>query len=137
MPDSYIVGAGDTFTINLFGKETSAEEATIDREGRLTIGSLKPVTVSGMQYSDVVELIKAKVQQEIIGAEAFVSMGKTRSIRIMVLGEAYKPGAYTVPSLASITHALFVGWYFRNWFVRNIQLKRAAKRSLHSTYITY
>tara|TARA_B100002049_G_scaffold145391_1_gene107953 strand:+ start:613 stop:3294 length:2682 start_codon:yes stop_codon:yes gene_type:complete len=128
VPDSYIVGPGDTFTINLFGKETSAEEVIIDREGRLTISKLKPVTVSGMQYSDVVELIKAKVKQEIIGTEAYVSMGKTRSIRIMVLGEAYKPGAYTVPSLASITHALFVsGGISEIGSLRNIQLKRAGK----------
>ena len=128
VPDSYIVGPGDTFTINLFGKETSAEEVIIDREGRLTISNLKPVTVSGMQYSDVVSLIKAKVKQEIIGTEAYVSMGKTRSIRIMVLGEAYKPGAYTVPSLASITHALFVsGGVSDIGSLRNIQLKRAGK----------
>ena len=128
VPDSYIVGPGDTFTINLFGKETSAEEAMVDREGRLTISKLKPVTVSGMQYSDVVNLIKAKVKQEIIGTEAFVSMGKTRSIRIMVLGESYKPGAYTVPSLASITHALFVsGGISEIGSLRNIQLKRAGQ----------
>ena len=81
-----------------------------------------------MQYADVVQLIKAKVQQEMIGAEAFVSMGKTRSIRIMVLGESYKPGAYTVPSLASITHALFVsGGISEIGSLRNIQLKRAGK----------
>ncbi|WP_346656325.1 SLBB domain-containing protein [Pseudoalteromonas sp. L21] len=128
VPDTYIVGSGDTLTVNLFGKEASTEEATIDREGRLTVGSLKPVTVAGMQYADVVQLIKAKVQQEMIGAEAFVSMGKTRSIRIMVLGESYKPGAYTVPSLASITHALFVsGGISEIGSLRNIQLKRAGK----------
>lgn len=128
VPDSYIVGPGDTFSVSLFGKESSTEEVVIDREGRLTINKLKPVTVSGMQYSDVVELIKAKVKQEVIGTEAFVSMGKTRSIRIMVLGEAYKPGAYTVPSLASITHALFVsGGVSEIGSLRNIQLKRAGK----------
>jgi len=55
-------------------------------------------------------------------------MGKTRSIRIMVLGESYKPGAYTVPSLASITHALFVsGGISEIGSLRNIQLKRAGK----------
>eukprot|EP01093_Parvamoeba_rugata_P011981 TRINITY_DN3420_c0_g2_i1.p1 TRINITY_DN3420_c0_g2~~TRINITY_DN3420_c0_g2_i1.p1 ORF type:complete len:498 (+),score=133.16 TRINITY_DN3420_c0_g2_i1:817-2310(+) len=128
VPDSYIVGPGDTLSVNLFGKETSTEEVTVDREGRLTISNLKPVTVAGMPYIDVVKLIKAKVEQEVIGTEVFVSMGKTRSIRVMVLGEAYKPGTYTVPSLSSITHALFAsGGISDIGSLRNIQLKRAGK----------
>uniref|UniRef100_UPI00387FAFB4 SLBB domain-containing protein n=1 Tax=Pseudoalteromonas mariniglutinosa TaxID=206042 RepID=UPI00387FAFB4 len=128
VPDTYIVGPGDTFTVNLYGKESSTEEVNVDREGRLVIQKLSPITVSGMQYNDVVKLIKTKVKQEIIGTEAFVSMGKTRSIRVMVLGEAYKPGTYTVPALASITHALFVsGGISEIGSLRNVQLKRAGK----------
>ena len=128
VPDTYMVGPGDTFNISLYGKESSTEEVTVDREGRLSLQKLSPVTVTGMQYVDVVKLIKAKVKQEVIGTEAFVSMGKTRSIRIMVLGESYKPGTYTVPALASITHALFVsGGISEIGSLRNIQLKRAGK----------
>lgn len=128
VPDSYIIGPGDTLTINLYGKESSTEEVTVDREGRIALQKLSPVTVTGMQYAEVVKLIKAKVKQEVIGTEAFVSMGKARSIRIMVLGESYKPGTYTVPALASITHALFVsGGISEIGSLRNIQLKRAGK----------
>ncbi|MCK8132682.1 SLBB domain-containing protein [Pseudoalteromonas sp. 2CM28B] len=128
VPNDYIVGTGDTFTVNLYGTDTSSEEVEIDREGRLIIGKLEPVTVAGMQYSEVVKLIKAKVEKEMIGVQSFVSMGKARSIRIMVLGEAHLPGAYTVPALSSITHALFVsGGISEIGSLRNIQLKRAGK----------
>lgn len=128
VPDSYIVGPGDTFTINLYGKESSSEEVEVDREGRLTIDKLQPVAVSGMQYSEVVKLIKTKVEKEMIGTQAFISMGETRSIRVMVLGEAYQSGAYTVPALSSISHALFVsGGISEIGSLRNIQLKRAGK----------
>ncbi|WP_256872126.1 MULTISPECIES: SLBB domain-containing protein [unclassified Pseudoalteromonas] len=128
VPDSYIVGPGDTFTINLYGKESSSEEVEVDREGRLAIDKLQPVSVSGMQYSEVVKLIKVKVEKEMIGVEPFVSMGKTRSIRVMVLGEAYLAGAYTIPALSSISHALFVsGGISEIGSLRNIQLKRAGK----------
>lgn len=128
VPDTYLVGAGDTISVNFFGKETLSEEVTIDREGRLSISNLKPVTVAGMEYRDVVNLIKAKVKNEMIGTDVFVSMGKTRTIRIMVLGEAHKPGAYTVPSLSSITHALFVsGGISEIGSLRKVQLKRAGK----------
>jgi len=128
VPNTYIVGPGDTFTINLYGKESSNEEVEVDREGRLAINKLQPVTVTGMEYSEVVELIKTKVEREMIGVQSFVSMGKTRNIRVMVLGEAYLPGAYTIPALSSISHALFVsGGISEIGSLRNIQLKRAGK----------
>lgn len=128
VPNTYIVGSGDTFSINLYGKESYNGEVTVDREGRLAIDKLQPVNVAGMQYSEVVELIKHKVEQEMIGVKAFVSMGETRSIRVMILGEAYKPGAYTIPSLSSISHALFVsGGLSEIASLRKIQLKRSGK----------
>ncbi|WP_253948867.1 SLBB domain-containing protein [Pseudoalteromonas sp. TB64] len=128
VPNTYIVGPGDTFTINLFGKESSNEEVEVDREGRLAIDKLQPVTVTGMQYSEVVDLINTKVEREMIGVQSFVSMGKTRNIRVMVLGEAYLPGAYTIPALSSISHALFVsGGISEIGSLRDIKLKRAGK----------
>lgn len=128
VPDTYVVGPGDTFTINLYGKTSFNGEVTVDREGRLAIDALLPVNVAGMQYNEVVELVKRKVEQEMIGVKAFVSMGETRTIRVMVLGEAYKPGAYTIPSLSSITHALFVsGGVSDIGSLRNVQLKRSGK----------
>ena len=111
-------------------KSLLTKKLKVDREGRLAIDKLQPVTVTGMEYSDVVKLIKTKVEKEMIGVQSFVSMGKSRSIRVMVLGEAYLSGAYTVPALSSITHALFVsGGISEIGSLRNIQLKRAGKTS--------
>ena len=125
IPDSYIVGPGDEFQINFYGKESDSFEISVDREGRLTIPKLSPVNVAGLKFSEVKKLVKAKVEQEVIGVEAFASMGRLRSMRILVLGEAYKPGAYSVSSLASVTHALFVsGGITEIGSLRNIQVKR-------------
>lgn len=125
IPDSYLVGPGDEFQINFYGKESDSFEVTVDREGRLTIPKLSPVNVAGLKFSEVKKLVRAKVEQEVIGVEAFVSMGRLRSMRILVLGEAYKPGAYSVSSLASVTHALFVsGGITEIGSLRNIQVKR-------------
>lgn len=128
IPDSYIIGPGDEFQINFYGKESDSFEVEVDREGRLTIPKLSPVNVAGLKFSEVKALVKAKIEQEIIGVQAFVSIGRLRSMRILVLGEAYKPGAYSVSSLASVTHALFVsGGITEIGSLRNIQVKRAGK----------
>lgn len=128
VPDTYLVGRGDQLLINFYGKESASFEVIVDREGRINIPDLSPVQVAGLTFAEVKELIKLKVEQEVIGVKAFVSLGQLRSMRIMVLGEAYKPGSYSVSSLTTVSHALFVsGGVSDIASLRNIQVKRAGK----------
>ncbi|SOU39722.1 SLBB domain-containing protein [Pseudoalteromonas carrageenovora] len=128
VPDTYIVGAGDQLKINFYGKESDSFNVTVDREGRINIPDLSPVEVAGLTFAEIKELIKVKVEQEVIGVKAFVSLGQLRSMRILVLGEAYKPGSYSVSSLTTVSHALFVsGGVSDIASLRNIQVKRAGK----------
>ncbi|ATC85272.1 SLBB domain-containing protein [Pseudoalteromonas arctica] len=128
VPDTYIVGSGDQLKINLYGKESNSYEVIVDREGRLSIPDLSPVEIAGLTFAEIKELVKAKVEQEVIGVKAFVSLGQLRSMRILVLGEAYKPGSYSVSSLTTVSHALFVsGGVSDIASLRNIQVKRAGK----------
>nr|WP_231613515.1 SLBB domain-containing protein [Pseudoalteromonas sp. SCQQ13] len=128
VPDTYLIGRGDQLLINFYGKESDSFEVIVDREGRINIPDLSPVQVAGLTFAEVKELIKVKVEQEIIGVKAFVSLGQLRSMRIMVLGEAYKPGSYSVSSLTTVSHALFVsGGVSDIASLRNIQVKRAGK----------
>jgi protein involved in polysaccharide export with SLBB domain len=54
-----------------------------------------------------------------------MTMGDLRSIRVFVLGEAEKPGSYTVSGLSTMTNALFVsGGVKPIGSLRNIELKR-------------
>ncbi|MEI8705609.1 SLBB domain-containing protein [Pseudoalteromonas sp. B62] len=126
VPDTYIVGPGDQLKINFYGKESDSFEVIVDREGRISIPDLSPVEVAGLTFAEIKELVKVKVEQEVIGVKAFVSLGQLRSMRILVLGEAYKPGSYSVSSLTTVSHALFVsGGLSDIASLRNIQVKRA------------
>src|SRR5205823_1823073 len=61
----------------------------------------------------------------IVGTRASVSMGDTCSIRIFVLGEANRPGSFTISGLGTITSALFAaGGVKPIGSLRNIELKR-------------
>ncbi len=60
-----------------------------------------------------------------IGVRASVGMGDTRSIRVFVMGEANRPGSYTVSGLATITSALYAAGGIKPiGSLRDIQLKR-------------
>ncbi|WP_016953994.1 SLBB domain-containing protein [Catenovulum agarivorans] len=128
VPSEYVIGPGDTVKVQLFGKEFKNYELAVDRNGSITMPETGPMQVVGMSFTEFKNFINQQIEQKVIGAKANVTMGALRSIRVFVLGEAYKPGAYTVSSLSSITHALFVsGGVTEVGSLRNVQLKRKGK----------
>jgi polysaccharide biosynthesis/export protein len=125
VPVDYIVGAGDTLEIQLYGNDSSRYELTVGRDGRVNFPKLGPVMVSGMSFDEAREAIDERVSKQLIGTHVSVTMGELRSIRVFVLGEAEKPGSYTVSGLSTMTNALFVsGGVKKIGSLRNIQLKR-------------
>jgi polysaccharide biosynthesis/export protein len=125
VPSDYIVGPGDTLNVQLFGNESSKYELTVERDGRVNFPKLGPISVSGMPFDAVRETIEQRVGKQLIGTRVSVTMGDLRSIRVFVLGEAQKPGSYTVSGLSTMTNALFVsGGVKKIGSLRNIQLKR-------------
>jgi len=128
IPDNYIVGPGDTISLQMFGKENADYQLSISREGRIVIPNLGPFRVVGMSFSEMKAFLIKRIKERIIGVDVVVSVAEMRSMRIFVLGEAYKPGPYTLSSLSSITHALFAAGGINDiGSLRNIQLKRAGK----------
>ena len=125
VPIDYIVGPGDTLEVQLFGSETSRYELTVQRDGRINFPKLGPIQVGGMTFDSARELIQQRVAKQLIGTQVGVTMGDLRSIRVFVLGEAEKPGSYTVSGLSTMTNALFVSGGVKTiGSLRNIQLKR-------------
>ena len=60
--------------------------------------------------------------------DVVIALTELRSLRVFILGEAFKPGPYILSSLSSITHALFAAGGINDiGSLRNIQLKRAGK----------
>jgi polysaccharide export outer membrane protein len=125
VPVDYIIGPGDTLEIQLYGNDSSRYELTVARDGRLNFPKLGPIMVSGMTFEAARAAVEQRVAKQLIGTRVSVAMGELRSIRVFVLGEAEKPGSYTVSGLSTMTNALFVsGGVKKIGSLRNIQLKR-------------
>jgi polysaccharide export outer membrane protein len=125
VPIDYVVGPGDTFNVQLYGNETASYSLTVGRDGRIKFPKLGPIAVSGMGFDAAREALEHRVSQQLIGTQVSVTMGDLRSIRVFVLGEAEKPGSYTVSGLSTMTNALFVsGGVKTTGSLRNIELKR-------------
>ncbi|HET8710285.1 MAG TPA: SLBB domain-containing protein, partial [Spongiibacteraceae bacterium] len=125
IPTNYVLGPGDTLTIQLFGKESANYSLTVNRDGSILLPDLGPITVAGSSLDAARALIAQKIQKEKIGVTANITLGELRAIRVFVLGEAYQSGSYSVSSLSTITNALFLaGGVKEGGSLRNIQLKR-------------
>jgi polysaccharide biosynthesis/export protein len=125
VPMDYTVGPGDTLEIQLYGNEPASYTLTVGRDGRINFPKLGPINVSGLSFDAVRGTIEDRVSQQLIGDRVTVRMGNLRSIRVFVLGEAEKPGSYTVSGLSTMTNALFVsGGVKKIGSLRNIELRR-------------
>jgi polysaccharide biosynthesis/export protein len=126
-PD-YLLGPGDMLQVMFYGKTNASFSLEINRDGTVNFPELGPVGLAGLTFQEAKDMLQTRIAAQMIGVQASISMGQLRSMQIFVLGEAFKPGAYTVSSLSTITHALFVSGGVSNIAsLRNIQLRRAGK----------
>ncbi|WP_394157446.1 SLBB domain-containing protein [Vibrio campbellii] len=125
VPANYTVGAGDEVVIQLFGKENTTHRLRVNRAGTINFPSLGPVQVAGMSFSDVRDSLTQRVKEQMIGVRSDISLGEMRTMQVFVMGDAYKPGAYSVSALTTISQAIYYsGGFSESGALRNVQLKR-------------
>ena len=126
-PD-YLLGPGDTIELGFYGKLNDSHSLEISRNGSIDFPHLGPIKLAGMTFSDARQLLQQRIEHEMLGVQASISLGELRSIQVFMLGEAYKPGTYTISALSTITNALFLsGGLSDIASLRNLQLKRGGK----------
>lgn len=124
----YILGPGDKLLVNLYGTSNKKIESYISREGNFFLPPLGPISLIGLNFGDASKLIEERVNNEIIGTQASVTLREVRSINIYMLGEVYQPGKFTMSGLSSVSNALIVsGGVNESGSLRNISVKRNNK----------
>ncbi|EKO3614747.1 SLBB domain-containing protein [Vibrio metschnikovii] len=125
VPSDYRVGPNDEIIVQLFGKDNSTHRLRVNREGVINFPSLGPISVAGLSFSEVRASLMQRVQEQMIGVRSDITLGELRSMQIFVMGDAYKPGAYTVSALTTISQAIYYsGGFSESGALRNVQLKR-------------
>ena len=124
-PDDYILGLGDQIIIQYYGADSGEFFLEIDRSGSILLPKIGPVILNGLKLEEARRLIRSRVEAQLVGVNATISIGKTKFINIFVAGNVISPGVYSMPALSRVTHALYtaggisdIGTY------RNIKVKR-------------
>ena len=132
-PANYILGPDDELGIEITGYNEASYALPISPEGTIKVEYVGLIAVSGLTVQAATERIKsrlAKTYPAIASGKSQVTivLGNIRSIKVTVLGEAFKPGSFTLPSLATAFNALYAaGGPTENGSLRQIEIIRNNK----------
>ena len=133
-PANYQLGPDDELLVDVYGYSEAHYKLKVSPEGNVYIANAGPVWVSGLTIEQASLKIKKKLAATIYKAidngntNIQVSLGNIRSIRVTIIGEAKKPGTYTVSSLSTVFNALYAcGGPGDNGSYRTIELLRGNK----------
>ena len=132
-PKNYILGPGDELNITLSGLNETDIDAKLSRDGSIKVEYVGVISLTGL----TIEQAKQRIFARMAKSYPALTMGKTklnlslsngRSIRVTVIGEVERPGAYQVSALATVFNVLYItGGPTLNGTLRNIQVIRNNK----------
>jgi protein involved in polysaccharide export with SLBB domain len=125
----YVIGAGDALQIRGWGMVDINLNVVVSRNGEIYLPRVGSVQVAGVKYRDLQGYLKQAVGKIFTNFELSVSIAKTRSVQIYVMGHAQRPGTYTLSAMSTLLNALFAsGGPAVTGSMRNIKLKRVGER---------
>jgi protein involved in polysaccharide export with SLBB domain len=106
-PD-YVLGPGDGLSIEIWGSVSGRLQRVVDRQGVLTLPETGGVQVAGKTLGEVQRLVQSTLRTQYRQAEADVSLARLRTVRVYVVGDVVRPGAYDVSALSTPLNALYL-----------------------------
>ncbi len=123
----YVIGPGDELLIRAWGQIDLDVHTRVDRNGNIFLPKVGNLNVAGLKYAQIEEFLKSHIGRIYQNFDLNVTMGELRSIDVFVVGQARRPGRYTVSSLSTLANAVFAsGGPSPTGSMRHIQLKRGS-----------
>ena len=126
-PDSYVLGAGDIVSINIWGPSQETATYTINKSGFIQPSNMPRINLKGIAFGKAKQLLMKRFDQYYrFSPEEFeVTLNYSRTITVNILGEAMNYGSFTLPAINTAFNALVAaGGPTEIGSVRNIALRR-------------
>lgn len=105
-PD-YVLGPGDSLNVELWGSVSQRLRRVVDRTGRVALPEVGFVEVSGKSLGEVQRVVQSTLRQQFRDVQADISLSRLRTVRVYVVGDVERPGAYDISSLSTPLNAVF------------------------------
>ncbi|HYM17472.1 MAG TPA: SLBB domain-containing protein [Micropepsaceae bacterium] len=128
LQDNYVLGQGDEIVVTLRGQQNIVYRTRVDRDGRVVLQGLPPLSAAGRRFGDFRADLEGAVARAYTGTDVFVSIGEVRQISVRVVGEVNAPGAYSLTALSTALDALSLAGGIKNsGSLRNVQIIRGGR----------
>ncbi|MBP7078407.1 MAG: Polysialic acid transport protein KpsD precursor [Synergistetes bacterium ADurb.Bin155] len=126
-PD-YVIGPGDQLRIDVWGMVEGSWTVTVSRDGTITIPRVGVIGVAGLDFEQLQDVLDEQFSRFYSNYEMSVTLGALKNIKVYVVGNARRPGGYTISSLSTLVNALLVsGGPNESGSMRSVQVKRGGK----------
>ncbi len=105
-PD-YVLGVGDNVVVNMWGGRSDRLSLTIDRQGQIALPEAGTITLDGLTIAQAQSAIQKVLGTLFQEEHVEISLGRLRTVRVYVVGDVQRPGAYDVSSLSTPLSALY------------------------------
>ncbi len=111
-PVNYVFGHGDEVQVDISGLYDVNYKLEVNPEGFIRIPSVGQIKVAGKTVDEAEKSIRYEISKKYQGVNSgqtkvAIALGNVRSIKVAVVGNAVKPGSYTLPSLSTAFNALY------------------------------
>ena len=104
-PD-YVLGPGDTVMLDVSGGAPQRQRAVVDPEGRVNLPGGGTLLVAGMTIQGAEQSIGQIMVRRYNDAKVDLSLTRLRTVRIYVVGDVERPGAYDISALSTVINGL-------------------------------
>ena len=124
----YVLDFGDVLEIQLVGQKTDSHILPVKRDGSVSIPGVGKVFVSGLSLDNAVDTISKKIESFYTAVESYTTLVSVRDIQVIIAGNVYSPGPYTLNGNSTLFHALAIsGGPSEDGSFRQIDLVRGGK----------
>jgi polysaccharide export outer membrane protein len=121
----YVLGPGDEFNVQLAGQVNQTLRLTVDRSGAVAIPGVGSTHIAGLTYGQLNRFLTDQLGKIYRNFTLNAQMGALRTIQVFVVGQARRPGTYSISSLSTLLNAVFAsGGILSTGSMRDIQVKR-------------
>ncbi|WP_164981414.1 SLBB domain-containing protein [Silvibacterium dinghuense] len=128
VPPDYVIGPGDLLRIRVWGQVNFTANVRVDRSGEIYLPQVGPVHVAGLPFQVLDQHVRQAVARVYRNFDLTADIGQIRAVQVYVVGQAHRPGTYTISSLSTLVDALFAsGGPSVNGSLRHVYLKRGGQ----------
>lgn len=110
----YVLGPGDGLIVNLWGLPHLGSfelpqrlNRMVDRQGQVALPEAGTVAIAGQTIAQAQEVIQKALSAQFQNIRVEISLARLHTVRVYVVGDVQRPGAYDLSSLSTPLNALY------------------------------